>query len=205
MVIYDVTDAKFRKYGRVLKNLDLTALVAKMQEIPLPDGVAYEPSVKELEDLPIYKAFQDVVYGEMPIQIGYCNGHNQKLNAVEYHRCSEINVGATDMILLLGWLPDVTDDFHYETSKIEAFLVPKGVAVELYGTTLHYAPCGIDGQGFRGVVVLPRETNYALEAKHASEGEDKLLAARNKWLIAHADGGCGDTAFEGLIGENVSV
>ena len=59
----------------------------------------------------------------MPVQIGYCNGHNSKLNAVEYHRSSEINVAATDAILILGLLADVAEDFTYDTSKMEAFLV----------------------------------------------------------------------------------
>ena len=41
-------------------------------------------------------------FGEMEIQIGYCNGHNSMLNALEYHKSSEINVAATDAVLLLG-------------------------------------------------------------------------------------------------------
>ncbi len=204
MVVKKVTDPAFRKYGRILKDTDVTELIEKMQETPLPDGVVYEPSVAMLEALPVFGEFQKKVYGEMPVQIGYCNGHNKLLNAVEYHRSSEINVAATDMILMLGWQQDVKDDFTYETSMMEAFLVPKGIAVEIYATTLHYAPCGVDGAGFRVTVVLPRETNFPLQEKH-SEGEDKLLAARNKWLIAHKDGGCGDNAFVGLIGENLSL
>lgn len=204
MVIYKVTDPEFRKYGRVLKGLDVVELVEKMQETPLPEDVIYEPSVESLEKLSIYKTFQDVVYGELPIQIGFCNGHNNKLNAVEYHRSSEINVGATDMILLLGCQQDIKEDFTYDTSQIEAFLVPKGCAVEIYATTLHYAPCGIDGAGFRGVVVLPKDTNLPLETKHSS-GEDQLITAKNKWLIAHKDGGCGEGAFVGLVGENITL
>ena len=204
MVIHKVTDPEFRKYGRVLKDIDVEELVAKMQETPLPDGVVYEPSVDILEALSAYEVFQDKVFGEMPIQIGYCNGHNNKLNAVEYHRSSEINVGATDMILLLGCQQDIKDDFTYDTSLIEAFFVPKGCAVEMYATTLHYAPCGVDGEGFRGVVVLPKDTNLPLRISHKG-GEDRLLAARNKWLIAHKDGGCGEEAFVGLIGENITI
>lgn len=91
-----------------------------------------------------------IAYGEMPVQIGYCNGHNSKLNALEYHRDSEINVAATDMILMLGLLTDVEKDHTYDTSKVKAFLVPAGTAVEVYATTLHYAPCGVDGKGFQG-------------------------------------------------------
>lgn len=77
---------------------------------------------KELESLNVYDVMSKVVYGDMPVQIGYCNGHNQKLNAVEYHRSSEINVAATDMILLLGKQQDIKEDYTYDTADIEAFL-----------------------------------------------------------------------------------
>ena len=134
-------------------------------------GVVYEPSVKELEDLPIFEQLKSQGFGEIPIQIGYCNGHNNKLNAVEYHRTSEINIGATDMIVLLGLQQDIKEDYTYDTSLIEAFLIPKGVGVEFFATTLHYAPCSANEGGFRGVVVLPKGTNLPLSAAHEG-GED---------------------------------
>ena len=140
----------------------------------------------------------------MPIQIGMCNGHNKALNAVEYHRDSEINVALYDMVLLIGELKDVTEDFKYDTSKIEAFLVPAGVAVEMYATTLHYAPCHVEDQGFKAVVVLPKGTNYDLTFKNSYTKEDKLLTAVNKWLIAHEDAKI-DGAFNGLVGENITI
>ena len=68
-------------------------------------------------------------------------GDNHKLNGLEYHRSSEINIAVTDMILLLGSQQDVGTDFTYDTSKVEAFYVPAGTVVEMYATTLHYAPC----------------------------------------------------------------
>lgn len=147
----------------------------------------------------------------MPVQIGYCNGHNSKLNAVEYHRSSEINVAATDAILILGLLVDVAEDFTYDTSKMEAFLVPAGTGVEVFATSLHYAPCGVNGQGFQVAIVLPQGTNYPLEGAHqkVEQGkalsEDALLAATNKWLIGHAEGGLSEGSFIGLIGENLDV
>ena len=158
----------------------------------------------------------------MPIQIGYCNGHNSKLNALEYHRDSEINIAATDMILMLGLLTDVNDDYTYDTSNVKAFRVPAGTAVEVYSTTLHYAPCGIDGKGFQVAVVLPKGTNYPLKSKHiridnktastsnkntgsSNINEDALLAAVNKWLIGHAEGGLDDSAYIGLKGENIEI
>ena len=205
MKILQVTDSAFRKYGRVIKGIDFSELVEKMQETPLPDGVVYEPSIEALEDLAVCAALQDVTYGEMPIQIGYCNGHNSLLNAIEYHRSSEINVAATDAILILGSQQDITDEFTYDTSLMEAFFVPKGTAVELYATTLHYAPCGVDGNGFRVSIVLPAGTNAPLEQPHKAEGEDALITAVNKWLIGHAEGGFTGTEHIGLIGKNVNV
>ena len=86
MTIYDVTDEKFRKYGRVVKNIDFSGLVEALeQQTPLPEGVVYEPSVKELEALPVFVELRDKTYGESAIQIGYCNGHNELLNRSEEH------------------------------------------------------------------------------------------------------------------------
>lgn len=155
MEIKKVTDAAFRKYGRVVDNVDFTALVAELEKTPCTQEVVYEPSVEQLEALPVYKELQDTAYGEMPIQIGFCNGNNYKLNALEYHRSSEIDVAASDLILLLGWQQDIEEGYTYDTSKVEAFLLPKGVGVELYATTLHYAPCNSTEEGFRCAIVLP--------------------------------------------------
>ena len=154
--------------------------------------------------MPEAQAFQNRVFGGLPIQIGYCNGNNHKLNAVEYHRNSEINIAVTDMILLLGWLPDVTDEFTYDTSKIEAFMVPAGTVVEMYETTLHYAPCNAAEGGFKCIVILPKITNTDIDFALATEGEDTLMTAKNKWLIAHEDAAI-EGAFNGLRGENISL
>ncbi|MDR1765653.1 MAG: DUF4867 family protein [Lachnospiraceae bacterium] len=199
-------DPAFGAYGRVIEGYDLGALMDAMQYTPLPEDVVYVASVEQLETLPIAQSLGENVFGQMPIQVGYCNGHNKKLNALEYHRCSEINIAVTDMAVILGKLQDVDDRWHYDTSKAEAFLVPAGTMVEFYGTTLHYAPCHVDGGAFRCVVALPRGTNEAISPYlHLSTPEDKLLFARNKWLIGHREGGLGADAFIGLDGENYEV
>ena len=175
-----------------------------MKKTPVPEDVVYEPSIPELENLSVAQEIKDRFYGELPIQIGYCNGHNVLLNAVEYHRSSEINVAATDAVLILGQLADVTDDFTYETSKMEAFFVPAGTAVEVYATTLHYAPCNANEGGFQVAIVLPKGTNYPLKKKHGGS-EDALITATNKWLIGHAEGGLPEGSHIGLIGKNLNV
>lgn len=205
MEIKKITDPAFRKYGRVVQEIDFSDLVEAIKsKTPLPEGVAYEPSVEALEATTAAEKLQRRTYGELPIEVGYCNGHNYKLNAVEYHRSSEINVAATDAILIVGMQQDITDDFTYDTSLMEAFLVPAGTAVEIYATTLHYAPCSADESGFKVGIVLPAGTNYPLEEGH-SDWEDALITAKNKWLIGHAEGGLDAGAHIGLIGKNLDV
>ncbi|MDU4752045.1 DUF4867 family protein [Clostridium butyricum] len=206
MEIKKVNDLEFKKYGQVLKNYNCEEIIEKMQKMPLPLDVIYEPSVKDLEESEIFKELMEREFGGLPIQIGYCNGNNNMLNAVEYHRSSEINIAVTDLILLLGWQPDINENHTYDTSKIEAFLVPAGTIIEVFATTLHYAPCNADNNGFRCVVVLPKDTNMPLEYNVKKNGEDALLFAKNKWLIGHKDTDLGKQgAFIGLYGDNISL
>ena len=186
-----VMEPEFKKYGKVIGGYDLKEILQKMEETPCPDDVVY---------------VADGVYGQMPIQIGYCNGHNRKLNALEYHRDSEINIAVSDMVLLLAKEEEVEDDYTLDTSKVKAFFVPAGTMIEVYATTLHYAPCQTSDKGFRCVVVLPEGTNGELSHKPENKsGEEKLLAAVNKWLIGHAEGGLPEGSFIGLKGENTEV
>ncbi len=204
MKIQKVTDPAFRKYGQVLEGYDFTGLIKEMKHTPVPEDVIYVPSVEELEALDIMKDLQNKGYGGLPVQIGYCNGHNKKLNAVEYHRNSEINVAVTDLVLLIGHQQDIEPDHTYDTSKIEAFLVPAGTGIEVYATTLHYAPCHVNEGGFQCVVVLPKGTNTELTFQTEKTGEDSLMTAKNKWLIAHEDAKIAG-AFNGLKGENITI
>ena len=127
------------------------------------------------------------------------------LNALEYHRTSEVDVAANDLILLLGQQQDIEEGDTYDTSKVEAFLLPAGVGVELYATSLHYAPCNASDEGFRCAIILPDGTNQTLDENHYAGGEDQLLTAKNKWLIGHPEGGLPEGNHLGLTGENLCV
>lgn len=205
MQIKSVEDSAFRSYGRVITGIDISELLEEMKKTPVPEDVIYVPSVSELEALPAAALIQNNGFGQLPIQIGYCNGHNRKLNAVEYHRNSEINIAVNDLVLILGRQQDIKDDNTYDTSLMEAFLVPAGTMIEVYGTTLHYAPCHAEPEGFRCVVVLPKGTNTDLGPLELKTKEDALLFAKNKWLIGHEEGGLPDHAFIGLTGDNLSI
>lgn len=204
MDIQKVTDVSFRKYGKILEGYEISRILKVMEHTPLPEDVTYVPSVEEMEALEEANVFQNSAFGGMPIQLGYCNGNNKKLNALEYHRNTEINIAVTDMILLVGAQQDITADYTYDTSLVEAFLVPAGTVVEMYATTLHYAPCTAAEGGFRCVVILPKGTNTEINFPLGAVGEDKLMTAKNKWLIAHPEAGI-EGAFCGLVGENIQI
>lgn len=200
MKIYEITDREFAEYGKVIDS-DYSEILSILKEKECPEHVIYVPSDSEMEKTAEAKWIQREVYGGMDIQIGYCNGHNQLLNCVEYHKGSELDIAETDTILLLGKLQEVTDG-QYDTNKIKAFLVPAGKGVELYATTLHYAPCGVKGSGFRVVIVLPNGTNREKPAGAA----DKMLWGSNKWLIAHPESNeAKQGAYVGLVGENIRI
>lgn len=204
MTIKNITDKEFKKYGKVLEGYDFSELIEELSKIELSDGVLYEPTVEALENTAVYQQLKDSAFGGMPMEIGYCAGFNSKLNALEYHRNSELNIAARDMIMLLGMQQDIEDDYSYDTSKVEAFLLPAGQGVELYATTLHYAPVSVEGKEFRTAIVLPYGTNFDLQEKPNNCKEDKLMTAQNKWLIAHEDAAI-EGAFNGLKGENLEV
>lgn len=208
MNIQSVNDKAFEVYGRVVDGYDYAELLAtleKCSEKPA-DSVIYVPGCAELEATPAYKDLQINCYGGMPIQIGYCNGTNTKLNCFEYHRDSEIDIAADDVILLVARQQDIQDG-KIDSSKTEAFLCPKGTAVELYATTLHYAPCSAKlGEGFRFVIVLPKGTNEDKPALTVKNAEDNLLWAQNKWLLAHKDTAeAADGAHVGITGDNIDI
>jgi len=205
MKIQDITDVAFSKYGKKLEGYHLDELLERMKDTPLPmDDVVYVPSSESLENTRAGEELAVRGYGGLPIQIGYCNGNNRKLNAVEYHRSSEIDIAVNDLILLLGRQQDIEEGDSYDTSNVEAFLLPAGTVVELYATTLHYAPCSAGDEGFRCAIVLPKGTNTELDFLPGRDGEERLITAKNKWLIAHSEAGI-EGAYCGLKGKNIAI
>lgn len=207
MEIKSVLDRDFAPYGRVHEGYELQGLLKAMEAIPLPEtGTAYEPSIPALEAQPLLDQLRDGAFGGMPIQIGMCWGRNTKLNCLEYHRDSEFNVGSGDFVLLLAKQEEIVDGV-LDTSKVKAFRVPAGVLVEVYATTLHYAPCHMDAAtGFRVAVALPRGTNEEKPKTLPACGDSGLLWARNKWLLAHKDSSeAAQGAYIGLMGENIDI
>ena len=206
MLIRPVTDDSFREYGKILDGFDNSDLIKRMGTIAMPKaGTAYEASIRNLEDSDVFDGYRDSAYGGMPIQIGMCWGYNTKLNCLEYHRDSEINIGEGSFVLLLAKESQIVDG-KLDTSVVKAFEVPAGVAVEVFATTLHYAPCQTSDEGFRVAVILPKGTNTDKPVFKAKSEEDSWMTARNKWLLAHKDTDeARNGAHVGLVGENIDI
>ena len=55
MKIKRVTDKEFQKYGRIVHNIDFSELItALVTYTPTAENVVYEPSVRELENTPVF-------------------------------------------------------------------------------------------------------------------------------------------------------
>lgn len=208
MKIHSVFDPAFKRYGQVVEGLPDTVseLLEALQKTPLPEGTGYVPEEPLLQELPAAVEISEHCYGGMPVQLGWCNGHNTRLNCLEYHRDSEFNLGTEDFILLLAKQEEISEG-TLDTSLVRAFRVPAGTLVEVYATTLHYAPCHVDAdQGFRVLVALPKGTNTEKPDITPLTAEDKMLWACNKWLLAHPDSNEAKAgAYVGLSGENIRI
>lgn len=208
MKIYDVKDPEFAEYGRVVEGIDVSPILKVMNEkLPCPEsGTQYVAEEPLLQGLPEADAISLSLFGGIPAQFGWCNGHNTKLNCFEYHRNSEYNLGTEDFILLLAKESEI-HDFKIDSSVTKAFKIPAGVLVEVYATSLHYAPCQASkDKGFKTLVVLPRGTNVGVPEAKSGSTEDPLLRMTNKWLIAHSEAKeAKDGAFVGITGPNIDI
>lgn len=127
-------------------------------------------------------------------------GYNDTLNALEWHKCSEINIATSDLILLVGDIRDIEEGNRFNSKNVKAFKMLKGEAVEMYATTLHYCPIQLSKNGFGCAVGLIKGTNTDLDFIC----EDKLIFRKNKWIIAHEDNAefLEQGVVGGIYGEN---
>ncbi len=201
--IHSINSEEFKNYGRVY-DYDCTEIIEACEKIKLPEsGSKYVPSEPSLEKTAVTKIIEREVFGNMPTQTGFCWGENSSMDALEWHKNSEINICGTDMVLFLAKYEELDDNFEISSDKVKAFLAKKGDCFEMFATTLHYCPCHVEDGYFRSIVILPKGTNTALETKC----DDKLIFANNKWLICHdaCEKLLKQGVFGGIHGENFEV
>ena len=206
MEILSVFSPEFRPYGRVVEGYPTQGLVDALKTTALPEAVEYVPMDPVLHAAPNAEEIGEALLGGMPFQLGWCNGHNTKLNCLEFHRDSEFNLGTEDFILLLAKEEEIING-ELDTACVKAFKAPAGVLIECYATTLHYAPCHADAdKGFRVMIGLPKGTNTDYRPEGGANVLDKTLWARNKWLLAHPETSeAAAGAVVGLKGENIDI
>lgn len=211
MHIYSVTDPEFAPYGMVWNDVPsslIDPLLAELRKTPVPEGSQYVASAPELEGAEGAGTLKRVMYGGRPVQLGWCNGHNTRLNCLEYHRSSEFNLGARDFILLLAKREQIVDG-KLDTRLVKAFRVPAGTLVEVYATTLHYTPCMVDAQGFQVMVALPAGTNGPRPdtAKDMpTAGDAYCYWKADKWVLCHVESPkAAEGGYVGLVGKNLDI
>ena len=201
LTIYNIGDEEFKDYGVVLDGFDTTEIILEAEKVAIPDeGSVYTPSLDAFEKLEIAKRIKDGVFGTLGTQVGFCYGHSNYLNALEWHASSEVNIAITPLVLFLAKRSDIKDGQHIESSCVKAFYVPKGTVIEVYATTLHFCPCEVVSTGFACVVALPTDTNTPLEVAT----DDPVLFRKNKWILAHEknDALLQRGVVKGVYGEN---
>lgn len=207
MEINSIFDNSFKGFGKVIQGYDFSECIKIMENRSIPEtGNTYVACDNELMNTTLSTELSNNFYGGSPIQIGYCNGNSNKLNALEYHKCSEIDVAITDLVLILGDIRDINQN-QYLSSLAKIFYVPANTAIELYSTTLHFAPCKVSDNGFKSIIVLTKGTNEPISKLPIPKNdEDKLLWMQNKWLIAHQESiPASKGAFSGIIGYNIEI
>jgi len=206
--IYSIHDERFAPYGRILSSESYDKVFQYLRDkVDVPSEgnkyVAHDEDFEQVfEGIDFSKSFPNE-----KIEYGYVCGHNQMLNALEYHKSAEINIALTPMVLMLG-LPDKMKNQSFHSKDVDVFYVPPGSVLELYPEILHFSPCEVNASGFVCGVILPYQTNmdFVKKSKEVRTNDD-LLFKTNKWILCHKDferflkmG-----AHEGLIGQNYKI
>ncbi len=207
--LYAISHESFKAYGNILDSkhfLEYFKYLDQYTSIPEKDNiyVAHDNDIlKNMKD----DDSLNRIFGFFQFQTGYVNGHNTKLNALEYHKSSEVIVALTPVVLLLGLHEDIKNQ-SYDTKSIKAFYIPEYTVIELHPRVLHFSPCKTMNSGFKCGIVLPMGTNTEfIKLDDVETEEDLYLFKTNKWLLVHKehqkmiDLG----AYVGIIGKNIEI
>lgn len=187
--LYNVWDEAFARYGRVVCSATLERALAEAsaQAQPPAHGTLYVAQAALFDKDHWKLAISQEFFGGLPAEIGYCAGHNRRLTALEYHKCSEILAFNQDVVMMLGRMEDI--DLlggMYQSRRLEAFYVGAGTQLELYPGTLHYGAMETSKEGFCFLVCLAEGTNTPLDGP-CEGSENQMLIQKNKWVLCSED------------------
>ena len=207
--IKPINDPAFKRFARVLKSEDFTEFFDYLENqttVPEKDNyyIAHDP-LMEKAVMHLDGIFH--VFANMPVEFGYVNGNNSKLNALEYHKSSELNICLSPCVLMLARTEDITNN-TLNTNHIAAFFIPKRTVIELHSLTLHFSPCKVQPAGFKCGVILPFGTNMDFVKPNSLDiEENQLLFKTNKWILVHPEHQkmISLGAHIGIIGPNIEI
>lgn len=182
--ILDASDPSFAEFG-VKYDYPLDEIESVMSKVAMPvEGSSYLQKIPELEATATIKAIGRDVFAGMPIDAGATIGHSDNFSAFEYHQCSELNIMLDDVLMVLAkrQVLDQKGEINpQEDGKL--FYVPKGSIIELYNTTLHYAPIQITKAGYKVIVVVLHGTNSPLPEGFKSD--NPRVVKQGKFQVVH--------------------
>ncbi|MES0341295.1 MAG: DUF4867 family protein [Candidatus Humimicrobiaceae bacterium] len=190
--IVSVFDDSFKKFGMVHKGFKTDALMNYIKHNNIvEDEIVYTADVPEMrkEIADQLNPIMVSVYAGMEVQVGVCYGRNSTLNALEYHNGSEVYIVGADWVMMLGLDEDIKwPEGTYDSSLIKNFYAPKGSIIELRGGCMHYAATNVyKEEGFSVIVSLLKDTNTKIDFQVGNQYRDKLIIAKNTWLLAHPE------------------
>ncbi len=210
--LLSVTDPAFHRYGRTLQDVQCdTAIQAARNMWTLENKADFSISVPAFEqDMDLKKTLTDRIYAEMPAAVGWVYGKNNRLNALEFHQGSEVHIPLEDVIFLVAHYEDIewTPNPRLNTATVKAFFAEKGTVTELYTWCLHLVPIQAhEHLGFCNLFTLPRGTGAPLSLPRPQTPDGRIMAGRNKWLIAHPEAEDLIQAghYPGLYGPNLII
>lgn len=183
--LYDVNSPEFSVYGVLYPNYDISRIKTILTSLPLPEsGSRYLQSIEALEKEETIQSIGKDIFAGLPINAGATIGYTTDFSAVEFHQSSEVNIALDDVILVLGQrqLLEVNQTFDPHTEG-KAFYIPAGSVIELFNTTLHYAPVEVFEHGYRVVVVVVEGTNTALPSDFHSQ--NPRVVKKGKFQVVH--------------------
>lgn len=182
--ILPVTDSSFADFG-VIYNYPLAEIEDVMNHVAMPEsGSTYLQSIPELEKTEAIQAIGRDVFAGMPIDAGATIGHTDDFSAFEYHQCSELNIMLDDVVMVFAKRQTLDKQGTIDPRRDgKIYYVPKGTIVELYNTTLHYAPIEVTKSGYKVIVVVLHGTNLPLPAGFKS-GNPRVVK-QGKFQVVH--------------------
>lgn len=205
-MIASVCDEAFAPYGDVLEGYDTQELCRRLQRRATGEGVRYQASLPGAGGFTTANGFGGPGLRRNADSDRRVRGpqHAPELSGISSMQRNQHRRGR---FYFAGGASGGNTERRLDTGKVRAFRVPAGMAVRLYATTLHYAPCHQRGEaGFCVAIVLPRGTNAEKPAICPETLEDRWLWGRNKWLLAHPDSEeAAQGAYVGLDGINWDV